>query len=210
MERCKDFMNEQNINSKIKHKAAESRCNKFKTIKCLVLGLLTTMALQTNVDACTTNSSFDVTRVSDVDCWELYESAPEWCSPETCRLIIDLSNFYGISSEFALSVFRYEYVPERNSVGGVKGADGYITYDCLERSIIEWFQLMAETYCNEDSWVYNYTQGTTIHDIAPMYNQGVPEFNDSSARWCETIEQEVQSLLDRQNEQDNTEYFCAG
>lgn len=139
--------------------------------------------------------SFDITNVSDVTSEELQEYSPEWCKPY-CDLIVDLSNEYGISSEFAISVFRYEYVPERNSVGGWKSDyNSYNCYDSITDSINNWFENMSETYCNKDSWHYKQTKGTEIVDIAPLYNQGMTEYNEQSTHWRETMENEVMKII---------------
>ena len=139
--------------------------------------------------------SFDITNVSDVTSEELQEYSPEWCKPY-CDLIVDLSNEYGISSEFAISVFRYEYVPERNSVGGWKSDyNSYNYYDSITDSINNWFENMSETYCNKDSWHYKQTKGTEIVDIAPLYNQGMTEYNEQSTHWRETMENEVMKII---------------
>lgn len=139
--------------------------------------------------------SFDITTVTDVTSEELQDYSPEWCKPY-CDLIVDLSNEYGISSEFAISVFKYEYVPERNSVGGWKSNDNsYNTYDDITDSIKYWFKNMSETYCNENSWHYQQTKGTEIIDIAPLYNQGMTEYNEKSRYWKDTIENEIELII---------------
>ena len=170
-------------------------------IKGIVVALLSATSLFTGAlaaSACSQTDSFDITTVSNVTAWELFDCAPDWCTPAMCRLIVDLSHEYGISSEFALSVFRYEYVPERNSVGGVRSSEQYDTFDSVEDSIVEWFEFMSNTFCNPDSWQYSQTGGTTIHDIAPLYNQGVREFDANSTNWCETMENEVDWILTSQ------------
>ena len=167
-------------------------------IKGIVVALLTATSLFTGTlaaSACTQTNSFDITTVSDITAWELYDYAPGWCTPSMCRLIVDLSDLYGISSEFAISVFRYEYVPERCSVGGVRSSEQYDTFGSVGDSITEWFEFMSNTFCNPDSWHYSQTGGTTIHDIAPLYNQGVTEFDANSTNWCETISKEVNYIL---------------
>lgn len=141
--------------------------------------------------------SFDITIVTDITAEELEEYSPDWCKPY-CDLIVDLSNEYGISSEFAISVFKYEYVPERNSVGGWKSNDNsYNTYDNITESIKYWFENMSETYCNENSWHYQQTKGTEIVNIAPLYNQGMTEYNDKSKKWKDTIESEVKKIIEQ-------------
>lgn len=141
--------------------------------------------------------SFDITIVTDITSEELKEYSPEWCK-QYCELIVDLSNEYGISSEFAISVFKYEYVPERNSVGGWKSNDNsYNTYDNITESIKYWFENMSETYCNKNSWHYQQTKGTKIVDIAPLYNQGITEYNDKSTKWKDTIESEVKKIIEQ-------------
>lgn len=170
-------------------------------IKGIVVALLAATSLFTGTlaaSACTQTNSFDITTVSDITAWELYDYAPEWCTPSMCRLIVNLSGLYGISSEFAISVFRYEYVPERCSVGGVRSSEQYDTFDSVEDSIVDWFEFMSNTFCNPDSWQYSQTGGTTIHDIAPLYNQGVTEFDANSTNWCETMENEVDWILTSQ------------
>lgn len=194
-EMYKDFMKEAMNNPGITHRACTRLCKTFKRAGSVILILSLINALSGSAQACEYDCSFDITQVSDISTMELYEFAPDWCDIDTCRLIFQLSNEYGISSEFALSVFRYEYVPERNSVGGVKKSGEYAAYNSLEESIRDWFEFMSETYCNEDSWHYGMTGGTTIHDIAPMYNQGETSYNYSSENWCRTIEKEVQYLL---------------
>ncbi len=109
---------------------------RFKTVAGVILTLSLINALASHVAACGVNDSFDVTCVSDVTAEELHESAPDWCNEDMCNLIVDLSQKHGISSEFALSVFRYEFVPERNSVGGVKGANGYYNYTSIVQTHI--------------------------------------------------------------------------
>ena len=188
-------MKELIINSKTVSRASVRAHKRFKMVTMVILTMSLINALSGSVQACEYDYSFDITQVSDISTMELYEFAPDWCDIDTCRLIVQLSNEYGISSEFALSVFRYEYVPERNSVGGVKKSGEYAAYNSLEESIRDWFEFMSETYCNEDSWHYGMTGGTTIHDIAPMYNQGETSYNYSSENWCRTIEKEVQYLL---------------
>lgn len=136
----------------------------------------------------TNNSNFDVSVVSDITAEELFEHAPKWCDLETCQLIINLSQEYGISSEFAISVFTYEYVPERNSVGGWKNENGsYAAYDSLQQSIESWYENMSETYLNQESWHYSLTGSTLIKDIAPVYCQGSKEYSEKSKFWFEKI-----------------------
>lgn len=188
-------MKEPIIDSETVSRASVRTHKRFKTVAGVILTLSLINALASPVAACGVNDSFDVTCVSDVTAEELHESAPDWCNEDMCNLIVDLSQKYGVSSEFALSVFRYEFVPERNSVGGVKGANGYYNYTSIEESIRRWFEWFANSYCNKDSWHYSQTQGTTIHDIAPLYNQGSTEFNELSQRWCDTIENEVDYIL---------------
>lgn len=171
-------------------------------IKGIVVALLTASSLLAggvSASACSQTHSFDITTVSDITAYELYEYAPKWCSMSMCRNIVDLSEMYGISSEFAISVFRYEYVPERSSVGGVRGSEQYDTFNSVEDSIAEWFEFMSNTFCNPDSWHYQQTGGTTIHNIAPLYNQGITEFNANSTNWCETMENEVNWILTTRN-----------
>ena len=188
-------MKELIINSKTVSRASVRAHKRFKMVTMVILTMSLINALSSHVAACGVNDSFDVTCVSDVTAEELQESAPDWCNEDMCNLIVDLSQKHGISSEFALSVFRYEFVPERNSVGGVKGVNGYYNYTSIEESIRRWFEWFANSYCNKDSWHYSQTQGTTIHDIAPLYNQGSTEFNELSQRWCDTIENEVDYIL---------------
>lgn len=188
-------MKEPIIESETASRASVRAYKRFKTVAGVILTLSLINALASPVAACGVNDSFDVTQVSDVTAEELHESAPDWCNEDMCNLIVDLSQKHGVSSEFALSVFRYEFVPERNSVGGVKGANGYYNYTSIEESIRRWFEWFANSYCNKDSWHYSQTQGTTIHDIAPLYNQGGTEFNELSQRWCDTIENEVDYIL---------------
>ncbi|MEG0900354.1 MAG: hypothetical protein RSF40_11680 [Oscillospiraceae bacterium] len=140
--------------------------------------------------------SFDITTVSDITATELLEYAPKWCELKYCELIVEQSKEYGISSEFATSVFRYEYVAKRNSVGGWTCKGGYEVFDSLEESIKEWFKDMSCTYCDTDSWHYEQTNGTTIYDIAPLYNQGATEYNDNSKFWYKTIEKETRNILE--------------
>lgn len=144
--------------------------------------------------------SYDITVVTDITPEELEEHAPEWCKPY-CDLIVDLSNEYEISSEFAISVFRYEYVEERNSVGAWKSDGLYSEYDTIEESIKEWFKNMSETYCNENSWHYNQTKGTEIDDIAPVYCQGTTEYDEQSYEWKEKIEDETLKIIEKNNHQ---------
>lgn len=147
-----------------------------------------------NVSMAQTYESYDITTVTDITSEELQEYAPDWCKPY-CDLIVELSNEYGISSEFAISVFRYEYVPDMNSVGGWTNDNQYNEYESIEDSIISWFENMNETYCNEDSWHYNQTDGTEIIDIAPLYNQGKTEYDENSLRWKDTIENETINII---------------
>lgn len=134
------------------------------------------------------DGEFDVSIVSDITAEELQEYAPDWCDLETCELIVELSQEYGISSEFALSVFTYEYVPERNSVGGWKNNNGkYAVYNSLHDSIYQWYINMSETYLNTLSWHYRAVGGTLIKDIAPLYCQGQKEYNEKSKFWYESI-----------------------
>lgn len=187
-------MKDRSNNSETQQRACVRLHKTFLTIAASILMVASVNALNTPVDACG-EFEFDITNVSGVTSEELYEYAPYWCDEQTCELIVNLSREYGISSEFALSVFRYEYVPERNSVGGVKDSSGYVTYNSLESSIKSWFSFMSETYCNPNSWHYSQTNGTNICDIAPLYNQGMTHFNESSTNWCETISKEVNYIL---------------
>ena len=172
--------------------------NKIKRIVISMLASAVVLCAPINASACYKDCSFDITQVSDITAWELFDYVPDWCTPAMCRLIVNLSHEYGISSEFAISVFRYEYVPERNSVGGVRSSDEYDTFDSVESSIIDWFRFMSNTFCNEESWQYSCTGGTTIHQIAPMYNQGLTYFDANSTNWCETMENEVAWILTSQ------------
>lgn len=134
------------------------------------------------------DGEFDVSIVSDITAEELQEYAPDWCDLETCELIVELSQEYSISSEFALSVFTYEYVPERNSVGGWKNNNGkYAVYNSLQDSIEQWYINMSETYLNQESWHYSLTGSTLIKDIAPVYCQGSKEYSEKSKFWFEKI-----------------------
>ncbi len=134
------------------------------------------------------NSYFDITQVSDITAKELHSKAPKWCDIETCEYIIELSKEYQISSEFALAVFCYEYVPERNSVGGWKNSNNqYMEFNSLKASIKHWFVSMSETYCNPDSWHYSQTKSTRLCDISPLYRNGNMVYNESAKNWNDCV-----------------------
>lgn len=194
-EMYRDFMKEPTFNSETVSRASVRTHKAINRIGGVILTLSLINALASPVVACGVNQSFDVTAVSDITAEQICEYAPSWCNDDMCNLIVNLSRTYGVSSEFALSVFRYEFVPERNSVGGLKGSNGYYNYTSIEQSIRKWFEWFAGSYCNKDSWHYSQTQGTTIHDIAPLYNQGTMTYNDLSQRWCSTMEYEVERIL---------------
>lgn len=144
------------------------------------------------------NEDFDITYVSSISEEELKNVCPEWCK-EYCDEIIYLSNEYGISAEFAISVFRYEYVPKRKSVGGWKKlGNKYIYYDSISESINKWFENMKNTYCNEESWHYAQTNGTTIKNIAPMYSMGKTKYDSVSKKWKDIIESEMEYIYLRE------------
>ena len=141
------------------------------------------------------SGEFDVAIVSNITADELYSYAPAWCSLSDCERIVELSREYGIASEFALTVFRYEYVAGRNSVGGWENDAGeYVVYDSVQDSIEKWFENMSVTYMDERSNHYQITGGTRVYDIAPLYNQGSVQYNENSMRWYKTINFEALAI----------------
>ena len=68
-------------------------------IKGIVVALLAATSLITGTlaaSACGQTDSFDITTVSNITAWELYDYAPEWCTPSMCWLIVNLNGLYGI------------------------------------------------------------------------------------------------------------------
>lgn len=170
-----------------------------EAVTTAVIVATTAATQQLSQEAQVQSEEFDVAIVSDITAEELFNYAPAWCTLDDCQTIVELSNEYGIASEFALTVFRYEFVPGRNSVGGWENDAGeYVVYDNVQESIEKWFENMSVTYMDERSNHYKLTGGTRVYDIAPLYNQGSVQYNENSLRWYETINSESLAIANGQ------------